>query len=125
MLKKSDLISFIAASSTAEARRFYEETLGLPFVDEDQFAVVFEANGTMLRMQKVDHVNPHEYTVLGWKVSNIRKEVATLEARGVQFVRYEGMFQDEYGIWTAPGSAQVAWFKDPDGNILSLTEFPK
>ncbi len=123
MLSTSDLISFAATSNPTKARQFYEETLGLTFVSGDQFALVFEANGTMLRIQKVDQVNPQGHTVLGWKVADIKKEVDTLSKRGVRFARYEGMNQDENGIWTAPSRAKIAWFTDPDGNILSLTEF--
>jgi catechol 2,3-dioxygenase-like lactoylglutathione lyase family enzyme len=122
-LSKSDLISFAATSNAAKARKFYEETLGLTYVSGDQFALVFEANGTMLRIQKVDQVNPQGYTVLGWKVADIHNEVHALTERGVQFARYEGMDQSEDGIWTAPSKAKIAWFTDPDGNILSLTEF--
>ena len=125
MLDTSDLINFVATNNGARARRFYEDILGLSFVSDDQFALVFKAGGTMLRIQKVDYVNPHGYTVLGWSVCDIKKEVANLARRGLQFVRYEGMHQDEHGIWTAPSKAKVAWFTDPDGNILSLTEFPK
>jgi catechol 2,3-dioxygenase-like lactoylglutathione lyase family enzyme len=124
MLKKSDLIGFVATSNAMKARQFYEETLGLTFVSDDEFALVFEANGTMLRIQKVDRVNPNGYTVLGWKVGDIKQEVEALSNRGVQFERYEGMNQDKNGIWTAPSTAKIAWFKDPDGNVLSLTEFP-
>mgnify|MGYP001295947521 CR=1 FL=1 len=123
MLSKSVLISFAATSNATKARQFYEEVLGLRFVSADQFAVVFEANGTMLRIQIVDQVHPHGYTALGWRVADIKKEVQTLSQRGVRFNRYEGMTQDENGIWTAPGKAKIAWFTDPDGNILSLTEF--
>jgi len=123
MLNKSEFINFIATCNVAKARRFYVETLGLTFVSEDQFALVVGANGTMLRIQKVDHVIPHAYTALGWKVSDIKKEVDTLSKLGVKFARYEGMHQDENGIWTAPSKAKIAWFTDPDGNILSLTEF--
>jgi len=125
MLSRSDLIGFAATSNTTKARKFYEETLGLTFVSADQFALVLEANGTMLRIQKVDQVNPHRYTVLGWKVVDILTEVQTLSQRGVLFARYEGMDQDENGIWTAPSKARIAWFTDPDGNILSLTEFSR
>ncbi len=123
MLKKSDLIGFVATSNAARARQFYEEILGLEFVSGDQFALVFESNGTMIRIQKVDRVNPRDYTVLGWKVDNIAEEVELLSNRGVRFERYEGMNQDKNGIWTAPSMAKVVWFKDPDGNVLSLTEF--
>jgi catechol 2,3-dioxygenase-like lactoylglutathione lyase family enzyme len=122
MLNKSDVISFVATSNAAKARQFYEKNLGLTCVSEDQFALVFEVNGTMLRIQKVDQVNPHGYTALGWKVADIKKEVDVLSKRGVKFNRYEGMNQDENGIWTAPSKAKIAWFPDPDGNILSLTE---
>jgi predicted enzyme related to lactoylglutathione lyase len=123
MLEKSHLISFVATSNATKARKFYEETLGLTFVSGDQFASVFEVNGTMLRIQKVDQVNPQRHTVLGWKVADIKEEVHTLSKRGVTFARYEGMNQDENGIWTAPSKAKIAWFTDPDGNILSLTQF--
>jgi catechol 2,3-dioxygenase-like lactoylglutathione lyase family enzyme len=123
MLGKSDLIVFVATSDAAKAQKFYEETLGLILVSDDQFALIFEANGTMLRIQKVGQVNPHGYTALGWKVGDITKEVDRLSKRGVRFARYEGLIQDQNGIWTAPSNAKVAWFTDPDGNILSLTEF--
>ena len=123
MLSKSNLISFAATSDSTRAQQFYEETLGLEFVSGDQFALVFDANGTMLRIQKVDHINPAGYTVLGWRVADVENEVNTLTQRGVRFARYEGMNQDKNGIWTAPSKAKIAWFTDPDGNILSLTEF--
>jgi len=110
-------------SSSSSAQQFYEETLGLRLVSEDQFALVFDVHGAMLRIQKVDQVSPKEYTVLGWRVTDINKEVHALSKRGVTFARYEGMNQDENGIWTAPSKARIAWFKDPDGNTLSLTEF--
>ena len=124
MLNKSKIIGFVATSNPTKARPFYEKTLGLTFVSGDQFALVFEANGTMLRVQKVDQVNPGKYTALGWEVDDIQREVDALSKRGVTFARYEGLSQDERGIWTAPGKAKIAWFTDPDGNILSLTEFP-
>jgi predicted enzyme related to lactoylglutathione lyase len=123
MLSKSHLISFVATSNAKTARDFYEKILGLTFVSDDQFALVFEANGTMLRIQKVDKVNPHGYTVLGWEVTDIKKEVRQLIKRGVKFARYEGINQDEYGIWKAPSGAKIAWFTDSDGNVLSLTQF--
>lgn len=122
MLNKSHLISFAATSNAKTAREFYETTLGLNYVSGDQFALVFDANGTMLRIQKVDKVNPHRYTAVGWKVTDIEEEVSHLAARGVTFSRYEGMDQDEHGIWNAPSGARIAWFADPDGNVLSLTQ---
>ena len=123
MLSKSHTISFIATSDAQKAREFYETTLGLTFVSGDQFALVFDVSGTMLRIQKVDKVDPHGYTALGWEVPDINRAVSELRKRGVQFARYEGMNQDEQGIWNAPSGARIAWFNDPDGNILSLTQF--
>jgi catechol 2,3-dioxygenase-like lactoylglutathione lyase family enzyme len=106
-------------------REFYETTLGLTFVSDDQFALVFDANGTMLRIQKVKQFDPPGHTALGWNVDNINTEVVQLNKRGVEFARYEGLGQDENGIWTPPSGAKVAWFKDPDGNVLSLTQFER
>jgi predicted enzyme related to lactoylglutathione lyase len=123
MLNKSHLISFVATSNPKTAREFYEKSLGLTFVSGDQFALVFEVNGTMLRIQKVDKVIPHGYTALGWEVTDIKKEISQLTKRGVKFARYDGMDQDEHGIWKAPSGPKIAWFTDPNGNILSLTQF--
>lgn len=123
MLNTSRAISFVATSDPEKAREFYEKTLGLTFVSGDQFALVFEISGTMLRIQKVDNVAPHGYTALGWRVADIRKEVSDLGSRGVKFARYDGMNQDAQGIWNSPSGAKIAWFTDPDGNILSLTQF--
>jgi len=123
VLNKSTLIGFVATSNVSAAKEFYEHTLGLTFVSGDQFALVFEVSGTMLRIQKVDKVVPHKYTALGWEVADIEMEVFQLKKRGVTFARYEGMDQDDHGIWKAPSGARVAWFTDPDGNILSLTQF--
>lgn len=117
------LIAFAATANAEKSRRFYESTLGLKFVRADDFALVFDVNGTMLRIQKVERVEPRPYTVLGWKVKDIQREVAQLTKRGVRFARYEGMEQDRLGIWTSPSGARIAWFNDPDENILSLTEF--
>ena len=123
MLSDAKLIGFVATQNPTKARQFYESTIGLKFVSGDDFALVFDANGIMLRVQKVDRLRPQEFTVLGWNVSDIRKEVAELSNRGVHFHRYEGMKQDELGIWTSPAGARIAWFTDPDGNILSVTQF--
>lgn len=91
-------------------------------MNDDPFAIVFDCAGVQLRVQKVERLQPHPFTALGWVVANIRDEPAALSARGVLFERFAGMEQDAYGIWQAPGGAKVAWFKDPDGNLLSLTE---
>jgi len=125
MLKSHPIIAFVATTDPARAKRFYSKTLGLPLVTEDSFALVFDAGGTMLRVARVSKLQPAGYTVLGWTVSNIHVMVKRLTRRGVEFESYPGMEQDELGIWTSPSGAQIAWFTDPDGNTLSLTEFPK
>jgi catechol 2,3-dioxygenase-like lactoylglutathione lyase family enzyme len=122
MLSDSELIAFAATTDLARARSFYGDTLGLRFVTEDDFAVSFDANGTRLRVSKVDQVAVAGYTVLGWVVDDIAASVRALAERGVEFQRFPWMTQDDLGIWTAPGGAKVAWFKDPDGNTLSLTQ---
>jgi catechol 2,3-dioxygenase-like lactoylglutathione lyase family enzyme len=117
----------MAFSATTDADRaivFYRDKLGLRPVEDSAFALVFDAGGTMLRVQKVKEVPEGKYTSLGWEVPDIAAKVDELAAAGVKFERYGIPGQDEKGIWTPPGSsAKVAWFKDPDGNILSLTQF--
>jgi catechol 2,3-dioxygenase-like lactoylglutathione lyase family enzyme len=123
MLGSSDVIAFAPATDLARARQFYEQTLGLRVTGENDFACVFDAHGTMLRVTAVPAVVPAAYTVLGWRVTGIEAAARDLAARGVVFIRYDSMDQDSSGIWTTPGGDKVAWFADPDGNILSLTEF--
>lgn len=123
MQKRSRLIGFLTTSDLSKAREFYEDILGLTYISENPFAIIFDADGTMLRIQKVDHVDRREYTVLGWSVDDIKKEIRTLNERGISFIRYKGMNQDGDGVWISPDKAKVVWFKDPDGNTLSLTEF--
>jgi predicted enzyme related to lactoylglutathione lyase len=118
-----DLIAFVPATDLDRARMFYEGTLGLAFESESPFACVFRAGGTMLRVTKVDTLTPQPFTVLGWAVADIGKEVRDLTSAGVRFARFDGMDQDELGVWTTPDGSKVAWFTDPDGNTLSLTEF--
>lgn len=122
MLGSEKIIAFVATTGAARAREFYEGVLGLRVVSDDPFALVLDAGGTMLRLQKVSEHRPAPFTVLGWAVADIRAAVEGLRAAGVTFERFPGMDQDERGIWTAPGGARVAWFKDPDGNTLSLTQ---
>ncbi|HVW09658.1 MAG TPA: VOC family protein [Bryobacteraceae bacterium] len=122
-LADHNLVGFIAASDPERAKRFYRDTLGLPLVSEElPFALVFDARGTMLRVTMVKEVAAAPYTVLGWSVPDIAAAVKALTAAGVRFQRYERMQQDELGIWTAPGGAKVAWFQDPDGNTLSISQ---
>jgi predicted enzyme related to lactoylglutathione lyase len=123
MLNKSKIVTFVATSKPDSAKRFYEQTLGLRLISDDLFAVVFDANGIMLRVQKVQTHTPPNHTVLGWDVADINTEIKELAERGVKFERYEQLGQDESGVWTAPSGAKIAWLKDPDGNVLSLTQF--
>ena len=123
MLESSDVVAFVAAADLTRARAFYEGKLGLPVAEQNDFACVLDANGTMVRVTAVPEVTPAGYTVLGWRVADIGATVRGLTARGVVFRRYDGMDQDEFGIWTTPGGEKVAWFTDPDGNTLSVTQF--
>ena len=123
MLTTNDVIAFSATTDLARARTFYEGVLGLHVVDENAFACVFDANGTMLRVTAVAQVARPGYTVLGWSVTDIAATVTELEARGITFARYDGMDQDAQGVWTTPNGDRIAWFADLDGNVLSLTQF--
>ncbi|MEP7342703.1 MAG: VOC family protein [Acidobacteriota bacterium] len=116
-------MTFVATKSPDSARDFYEKALALQFISDTPFALVFDLNGTMLRVQKVQEHTPANHTVLGWEVADIVAEIKDLTERGVHFERYEWMEQDEIGVWLAPGGAKIAWFKDPDGNVLSLTQY--
>ena len=123
MLNSSDLVAFIGVSDLERARQFYAGTLELTLRDEMPFALVAQVGGTMLRITAVGPVTPVQHTVLGWGVPDIAAAVDHLVDRGVRFSRYDDMEQDERGVWTAPGGSQVAWFLDPDGNNLSVTQF--
>jgi catechol 2,3-dioxygenase-like lactoylglutathione lyase family enzyme len=117
------LIGFIPTRDAALARTFYESTLGLRFVSDDNFALVFDSNGTMIRVVRAPDFQPFPFTLLGWEVPDIDAAVADLTAKSVQFARYSFLEQSPSGVWTAPGnSAKVAWFPDPDGNLLSLSQ---
>ena len=122
MLGTARLTAFLATTDAGRARAFYGGVLGLPLLADDQFALTFDSNGTELRIQKVPAVQPPPFTALGWQVPGIHSMVAALSQAGVTFERYSFMQQDVAGIWTAPGGTKVAWFKDPDGNLLSLAE---
>ena len=125
MLGSADLIAFVPTRDTGKARKFYEETLGLDFISEDPFALVFNARGTTLRIANVSGVKGFKaapFTIIGWQVTNVSDTVGDLVKKGVQFERFPGMDQDAKGIWKSPSGARVAWFKDPDGNILSITQ---
>jgi catechol 2,3-dioxygenase-like lactoylglutathione lyase family enzyme len=124
MLDSCPLIAFVATAQPEQARQFYGHVLGLRLVADEPFALVFDANGTTLRVAKVQQLTPAQNTILGWLVPDITSAVTELGRRGVAFERYEGMPQDGQGICAFPDGARVAWLKDPDGNTLSLTQLP-
>jgi len=115
------IVAFVATSSPAKAKRFYRDKLGLRLVEASPFALVFDAHGTMLRVTPVNKVATAGYTVLGWQVPDIVDAVKRLRKAGVRFERYDGLGQDKLGVWQSPSGARIAWFKDPDGNTLSIT----
>ena len=120
-----DVVAFVPSKNPTKTRAFYEGVLGLRFVSEDPFAVVFDANGVMIRVANVSSVKgfkPAPYTILGWLVDDITKAVRLLNKKGVQFERFAWMEQDRLGVWNSPSGAKIAWFKDPEGNILSVTQ---
>jgi catechol 2,3-dioxygenase-like lactoylglutathione lyase family enzyme len=123
VLDSAAYIGFIPVRDPARARTFYEGTLGLRVEEESPFALVVDAHGTRLRITPVGELTVQPFTIGGWEVPDIEAAVRDLTARGVAFNRYDGMEQDEIGIWAAPSGALIAWFKDPDGNTLSLTTF--
>jgi len=117
-------MTFIVTRDRERSKAFYRDILGFRMTAEDGFAAVFDLNGTTLRISTVPDFKPQPHTVLGWEVPDIAASIHALKAKGVRFTVYEGMGQDELAIWTAPDSgARVAWFLDPDGNNLSLTEY--
>jgi len=124
MLGTADVMAFVATKDAERAKTFYAQTLGLRLIADERYALVFDANGTMLRVQKVRQVHPAPYTALGWKVSDIRGTVRALIDKGVTFLQIGFPGQDALGIWAADDGTMVAWFKDPDGNTLSLSQFP-
>ena len=119
----SKMIGFVTTNEADKARAFYETSLGFRLIADDQFALVFDANGTMLRVGKGRTLPPAPGTVLGWEVGDIHAAIRELTARGVRFEQWNQPFmkQDADGVWTPPGGDQVAWFKDPDGNVLSIS----
>jgi catechol 2,3-dioxygenase-like lactoylglutathione lyase family enzyme len=121
MLGSMNIVAFVPTRDFDKARAFYEGVLGLRFIKDDGFALVLNANGIMVRVVKLQQFTPAQFTILGWNVSTIEKVVRELQQKGVHFERF-GFKQDELGIWTAPTGDKVAWFKDPDGNVLSVSE---
>jgi catechol 2,3-dioxygenase-like lactoylglutathione lyase family enzyme len=122
MLGTKNIVVFLPITDYDRSRAFYEGILGLRFVSNDGFAMVLDANGTMIRAAKVPEFTPFPWTILGWQVSEIENVVSALQERGVSFERFGFFEQDALGIWTAPSGDKVAWFKDPDGNTLSVSQ---
>ena len=124
LLGACELVAFVATTDAERSRSFYEATLGLPLVEQTPFADVFDAGGTQLRVTAAREVVAAPYTVLGWRVPDVGAAVEELKGRGVEFARFDGMEQDSLGLWTAPGGVRVAWFRDPDGNVLAVSQRP-
>jgi len=122
MLASSKIIGFVPTKDSAQARGFYEGILQFQFVSDDMFALVMKAGETMLRIGKVQDFTPAPYTVLGWEVSNIEEVVRWLQKRGVALEKFPFVQDKELGIWTTPNGDKVAWFRDPDGNVLSVSQ---
>ena len=125
MLNASRLVCFVATADADRARAFYRDALGLALIEDGGYALVFDANGTQLRVQRVEAVAPHPYTALGWEVDDVTASVRALAARGVAMARFPGLPLDADGIWDTPDGSRVAWFHDPDGNTLSISQPPK
>jgi catechol 2,3-dioxygenase-like lactoylglutathione lyase family enzyme len=125
MISECEVMGFVPTVDAARARNFYEGVLGLDFVSDDPFALVVRSKGTYIRIVKLKEFAPAPYTILGWRVKDIESEVQTLTARGVTFNRYPSLVQSDLGVWTAPGGSKIAWFLDPDGNALSLSQHPE
>lgn len=123
MLEGSRLVAFVSVSNLDVARGFYRDTLGLKLTSEDSFALGFDVEGVLLRATLVADFNPQPFTVLGWQVADVRAIAKKLATGGVALERFSGLDQDNDGLWRSPGGALVGWFKDPDGNMLSITEF--
>jgi catechol 2,3-dioxygenase-like lactoylglutathione lyase family enzyme len=122
MLAASKMMGFVPTTDAKKARAFYEGKLGFEFVSDDPFALVVKAGDTMIRVAKAQNFAPAPYTVLGWEVADIGKVVAWLNQQGVTLEKYPFIQDQELGIWTTPNGDKVAWFKDPDGNVLSVSQ---
>ena len=123
-MSKAKIVCFSATKNAEAAKDFYQNVLEFNLIEDSPFALAFDANGTMLRIQKVQELTPAKHTSLGWEVSDIRSQIDALVTKGVHFERYAELRQDERGVWESPSGARIAWFQDPDGNILSLTQWP-
>lgn len=125
MLANGILKAFIPTVDPQEAILFYRDLLGFELMSEDDYAMEFNANGTLLRVTIVDEFVPQPFTILGWNIENLVFTVRQFNNKNIYFEIFDFLEQDDLGIWNSPGGAKVAWFKDPDGNILSLTELER
>ena len=118
------IIGFLVTNDSERATKFYRDVLGFGVLGEDEYAVVLDANGTMVRLNKGRDFKPAQGTVLGWEVDDIHAAIRELAPRGVHFEQFNLPFmkQDQLGVWTPPNGDRVAWFKDPDGNVLSISQ---
>jgi len=123
MLTEPKITAFLPTVQPEMAKEFYKNTLGLKLKAEDPYALEFEGNGVTLRITKVEKFKPHPFAVLGFKIEKIASQVKSLREKGIKFERYNALEQDDLGIWTSPSKAKIAWFKDIEGNLLSLTEY--
>lgn len=124
MVEGNRLMAFVPISNAARSKEFYRDTLGLKLIAEDGFALVFDVEGVMLRATLVPKFTPQPFTVLGWTVKDARAAAKQMAGSGIVFERFTGVPQDEDGLWVAPGGAVIGWFKDPDGNVLSIAQHP-
>jgi catechol 2,3-dioxygenase-like lactoylglutathione lyase family enzyme len=122
MLASGKLVGFVPTKDSTKTREFYEGKLGFQFVSDDQFALVMQAGESMIRIAKTKDFTPAQYTVMGWEVPDVEVMVQWLNKRGVKFEKYPFIKDQESGIWITPNGDKVAWFKDPDGNVLSLSQ---
>lgn len=122
MLVEDEVVIFLSTDNAEKSREFYQDILGLELLADEPFALVFSIDNKTLRIAKTSDFSAAGHTVLGWKVRNIDEKVSSLSARGVRFTLFDGMAQEENGVWHSPSGAKVAWFTDPVGNVLSLTQ---
>jgi catechol 2,3-dioxygenase-like lactoylglutathione lyase family enzyme len=124
VLESAKPVVIIATRDRRISMPWYRDTLGLKLLSEDPYAAVFALSGAVMRLSTIENWTPHAHTVFGFEVTDIAVSIRALTAKGVKFIVYPGFGQSEDGVWTSPdGAAKVAWFNDPDGNNLSLTEF--
>ena len=122
MIQASHPVAFLPSEDLDRSERFFRETLEIPLASRSPYALAFQVQGALLRVTKVEGLRPQPFTVFGWQVLDIRSEIERLRDGGIVMLRYEGLVQDDAGIWTTDNGDMVAWFHDPDSNVLSLTQ---